>query len=330
MKNKLAINKNQTEILNMLSYYGDYVTGEEIGASLGLTRAAIWKEVDNLRASGFEIDSIRNRGYRLLKTASGINPATINALLDFDVVPKLDYNFYSVSESTLNLAKEATRVPHRAPLLIVSNDQQGTRGRFGRSFFAVPDKGIYATLLLKPEVDIEEIASYTIVAGVALAKTFEKYLPKRKVEIKWVNDVFVDGKKVAGILSEAVANVEMRTVTDIAIGFGINYTITKEEFGADLSEIVTSLFPDGNATVTREALLADFLNFFFELLKDKTYLDYHREHSFTIGKDVEFALHGTDYKGVAVDIDSKGELIVRLEDGTTMSVSSGEVSLRKR
>ncbi|EEU16714.1 bifunctional ligase/repressor BirA [Enterococcus faecalis] len=304
-----------------------FLSGEEMAQRLSLSRTAIWKAINELKKDGYQITSVQNKGYRLEKSdvlsAEGIQLAL------WPQTPPLTITVLETSESTMTDAKRAILDQTPDNTLIVADMQEMPRGRFGRPFFATPGKGIYMSMVLQPNQNFEEIAQYTVIMAVAVARAMDA-LAGVHTEIKWVNDLYLNGKKVCGILSEAMSNVETGQISNVIIGMGINFSITETEFPEDIRQKVTSLFPNGEPTATRNELVANIWNHFYQILDErstKDFLEEYRQRSFVIGKDVAFTQNGQDFRGVATTINGNGELIVQLPDGTAKTLSSGEISL---
>ncbi|GFH40725.1 biotin--[acetyl-CoA-carboxylase] ligase [Pseudolactococcus insecticola] len=200
--------------------------------------------------------------------------------------------------------------------LYVADTQTGARGRFGRAYFAVKGSGIYMSLALKAD-DTPE--NFTILTAAAIVTAIEN-LTTKKPQIKWVNDIYLDHKKICGILVE-----RFLASGYIIIGVGLNFHIT--EFPIELRDKAGSLFSD-TPTITRGDLIAEIWSQFEKLRRSDDFLDIYKAHSFVLGKTVEFEEHGRTIIGTATDLTENGELIVN-SDGLVKVLSSGEISLKK-
>lgn len=303
----------------------EFISGEEMAQQLKVSRTAIWKAINELKKEGHLINSTR-KGYQY--QSSDILSVEGIRLHLADKTPKLAIKLLQSSSSTMKDAKLAALNGEETNTLVVADMQEAPKGRFGRPFFASEGGGIYMSILLRPNQSFEEMAQYTIIMAVAIAEAIEA-ATDIPLEIKWVNDIYKDGKKVCGILSEAMSDVESGQITNIVIGMGINFSIRQEEFPEEIQEKATSLFSDCQPTLTRNELIAAIWNRFYAILsQDNTeFLDYYRKKSFVLGKDVTFTQAGTLFQGTAETINNQGELIVRLKDGTQKILSSGEISL---
>lgn len=311
------------KVLTLLKQSTAILSGEALAKELGVSRTAIWKAIRELDRLGYHIEHLAN-GYRFLSS---------NALeaeeIAFDHIPQENIFIQETVDSTMNLAKLATINTQSVstPALFIAETQTQGRGRFGRDFFA-PKGQVYMTLLLRPNQTFEELPQYTLLAAVAVASAIDE-LTGNHSSIKWVNDLYLEDKKVCGILSEAMSDFETGQISYVAIGIGLNFSIPSADFPESLQAKATSLFSDEEPTTTRNELIQKIWTNFFELidaLPDHAYLDYYRQKSFVIGRNVRFTQQGHEYLGKATGISDKGELIVETSQGIKI-LSSGEISL---
>lgn len=305
----------------------EFISGEEMAQQLSLSRTAIWKAINELKKEGHIISSSRNKGYRYDKS-DVLSAEGIRLALD-PGTPNLSITVLNASESTMKDAKLAAIDGQPDNTLIVADIQEAPKGRFGRPFFSKAGSGIYMSMLLRPNQNFEEMAQYTVIMAVAIARSMDK-LTNVQTEIKWVNDIYMNGKKVCGILSEAMSDVESGQISNVIIGMGINFSLKENEFPKDLREKATSLFPENEPTITRNELIGAIWNEFYTILKqlpEQSFLDDYRQKSFVLGKTVSFTQTGIDYEGIARAINDHGELVIQLQDKTEKILSSGEISL---
>lgn len=304
-----------------------FISGEEMAQQLSLSRTAIWKAINELKKEGHLISSSRNKGYRYDKS-DVLSAEGIRLSLD-SKTPKLSITVLSDSESTMKDAKLAAINGEPENTLIVADIQEAPKGRFGRPFFSKAGSGIYMSMLLRPNQNFEEMAQYTIIMAVAIARAMDDFTSVQ-TEIKWVNDIYINGKKVCGILSEAMSDVESGQISNVIIGMGINFCLKQDEFPEELREKATSLFPEKEPTMTRNELIGAIWNQFYRILNhlpDQNFLEEYRQKSFVLGKTVSFTQAGVNYEGIATAINEHGELVVTLQDKTDKVLSSGEISL---
>jgi len=224
-------------------------------------------------------------------------------------------------EETSSTQLEA-KISGQTNTLYLAGRQTATYGRFGRGYFA-DEGGIYMSLCLRPNLSFEELPQYTLLMAAATISAIERLTSKRP-QIKWVNDIYLDGKKIAGILTESAAFGE--NLTQIIIGIGINFAIT--DFPEELADKAGTLFEKENTPVTPVELIAEIWSE-FDRLSREDFLSFYKAHSFILGKTVQFQRNGESFEGLASDLTDKGELVVTFPNGGSQILSSGEISLKK-
>ena len=224
-------------------------------------------------------------------------------------------------DSTNSYAKNLAQNGAKNNTVVIANHQTAGRGRLGRTFYSPAQTGLYMSILLCPEGGILEPAALTIAAAVAVCRSISTLCDK-KPQIKWVNDIFVDGKKTCGILAEAGTDSGM--LSYIIIGIGLN--ISTEVFPGELKSVAGSL----NTTVNRSIIAGEIinqLNTLRPLCGTQTLIDEYKSLSLVLGKKISFTQKGETHHGTAIDINIEGNLIVRLDTQETIILKSGEISL---
>lgn len=313
----VKVNKMKTyeKIYQALAQSKDFLNGEELAQKLGLSRTSVWKAIQTLEAKGLRIDSVKNRGYRLLE-GDLLIPDNIKAETGLEVF------LNDKSISTQLDAKEGIDKGHTAPSLYLAPKQETAKGRFSRDFFTPENGGIYMSLHLKPNRPYAELPPYTLMAASSIVKAISR-LTAINTEIKWVNDIYLHQKKLAGILTEAVTSIETGLVTDVIIGVGLNFYVT--DFPDALADKAISLFTS-QPDISRNQLIAEIWNIFLgtpvaDLVK------VYKEKSLVLNRQVTFDENGKHYQGMATDITDTGQLVVRLDSGLEKVLNSGEISL---
>ena len=307
--------KSHQLVYQILARENDYVSGEKIGEELNLSRTSIWKAIQRLQQEGLEIDSIKNRGYKLIQ-GDLILPDLIQENTNLTIRYKPE------TKSTQTDAKEGIEAGNKGNTLYLSTCQTAGRGRFQRPYYSPSQGGIYMSLHIQPNLPYEKLPSYTLLVAAAVYKAI-KNLTMIEVDIKWVNDIYCKNKKIAGILTEAMTSVETGLVTDVIIGLGINFSIA--DFPEDLKEKAGSLFM-APTPISRNDLISEIWNCFYNTYSDEL-LYIYKERSIVLGKEVTFQLDGKFKKGLAKEISESGQLQVELEDKHTIWLNSGEISL---
>ncbi|HGA1493398.1 TPA: bifunctional biotin--[acetyl-CoA-carboxylase] ligase/biotin operon repressor BirA [Streptococcus suis] len=307
--------KTYQKIYLLLKEKEDYISGEDLAQELGISRTSIWKAIRQLEAHGLTIEAARNRGYKLAE-GDLLLPDLISQELQLPVHLNAD------SDSTQLDAKQGIEAGHTSPALYLAPYQNKAKGRFGRPFYASKSGGIYMSLRLSPNVPFLEFKPYTILAAAAVVKAIQS-LCDLDVQIKWVNDIYLGQKKVAGILTEAISSMENQRVTDVIIGVGINVHI--DDFPKELRQSAGNLFDD-QPPFTRNQLIAAIWKAFLET-DDKELIALYKEKSLVVGQQVSFVENQVEYKGTAIAVTDTGNLVIQLDNGKAKIISSGEISL---
>ena len=304
------------------------VSGEELAARLSLSRTAVWKAVEQLRAEGYLIESAPRRGYRLLSKSDVLSASGIEKYLD---CPELRLRCAEELGSTNTVLKELANRGESAGLALVAGRQTAGRGRMGRSFYSPEDTGVYLSLLLRPALPAAEATRITACAAVAVAETLEE-LSGRAAQIKWVNDVFMDGRKVCGILTEASLDCESGQLSYAVVGIGVNALEPAGGFPEELREIAGSVFRERTLPELRCRIAAGILHRLWRYCGGATLEDCfpaYRDRSLVLGRQVELLSPGREPESARVlDLEPDYALRVRLVDGSERAVRSGEVRVR--
>ncbi|HFU3800710.1 TPA: bifunctional biotin--[acetyl-CoA-carboxylase] ligase/biotin operon repressor BirA [Streptococcus suis] len=307
--------KTYQKIYLLLKEKDDYVSGEDLAQELGISRTSIWKAIRQLEAHGLTIEAARNRGYKLAE-GDLLLPDLISQELQLPIHLNTD------SDSTQLDAKQGIEAGHASPALYLAPYQNRAKGRFGRPFYASKSGGIYMSLRLSPNVPFLEFKPYTILAAAAVVKAIQS-LCDLDVQIKWVNDIYLGQKKVAGILTEAISSMENQRVTDVIIGVGINVHI--DDFPKELRQSAGNLFDD-QPPFTRNQLITAIWKAFLET-DDKELIALYKEKSLVVGQQVSFVENQVEFKGTAIAVTDTGNLVIQLDNGKAKIISSGEISL---
>ncbi len=316
------------KILQALKEEQDYISGAGLSRVLGISRAAVWKHIQSLRAKGYVIASRPNAGYLLQKCPDLLLPAELKPLLETSVLGAV-IKYQEEVISTNLLARDLARKGAQEGTLIVAETQSGGRGRLGRSWSS-PHGGIWFSMILRPKVSPFQVPLYTLLTAVALTEALwqEESL---KIGIKWPNDLLYEGKKVAGILTEV--NAEVERVNYMIVGIGINANFDRELLPTEIQYKATTLKNILGRSVNRKALMCTFLKIWenLYLLTAKEgfleMLDLWRKYNVTLGKEIEIKVGETAIKGVAQDIDERGALVLIDAAGDKKVFMAGEVTL---
>ena len=257
----------------------------------------------------------------------------------------VDIHIHDVIDSTNTEAKRLAETSAKHGTTIFADMQKQGRGRLGRSFFSPNQTGIYMTILLKAKEDMSQTVLITTAASVAVARAI-KNICQMESQIKWVNDIYINEKKICGILAEAVNDVNTGMISHIALGIGINMFTPNDGFPEDLKDKAGTIFDNRLAcekdarglTFSREALAAKIINQvldIYEHIDSREFIHEYRERSMVLGKDVDVVKHyqtdienATKIKARVTNIDDDGGLVVAYEDGAVETLNTGEISIR--
>ena len=307
---------------------GFFVSGERIAGDLGISRTAVWKAVKKLQSEGYEIEAITNRGYCLARTSDVLTVNGIRKYLD-ENGRRLRPEVFVTVDSTNSVCMKKAAHGEEEGYTAIAGAQTAGRGRKGRGFFSPADTGIYLSILLKPvSYPGTQVLRLTTMAAVAVCEAIEK-LSGRNAQIKWVNDVYIDGRKVCGILSEASYRLEDGILDCVIVGIGVNAYEPKGGFPPEIAGRAGCVF-DRQTAGKRSELAAWILNRFMAYYcSDSTdgHVSSYRERSMVIGRDIEISKNDTVRKAHVLDLDDNCGLIVRFEDGSEGTINSGEVSI---
>lgn len=317
------------KVLDRLRRSGeDFVSGAQLAESLGLSRTAVWKAIGQLRAEGYRIEALPNRGYRLAPDNDVLSLEGLGRYLRQAGLRPQVYD--SISSTNTVLKAMAAEGAPEGTALIAGAQSQG-RGRLGRSFYSPAGSGLYLSLLLRPACDPEQATRLTACAAVAVAEAIEE-LSGRKTGIKWVNDVLMDGKKVCGILTEASLDCESGTVNYAVIGVGVNLRQPAGGFPPELREIAGAVFGPEPVPELRCRLAASILDRLWENCREPengAVLEEYRKRSVVLGRPIRILpREGEPEAATALEIEPDFALRVRMEDGSLRRLTTGEVSIR--
>ena len=316
------------KILKLLNENGAvYLSGEQVSQILGISRTAVWKHIKALKAAGYEIESISNRGYRLKSASSDLDALALKMMINQTNVVKAGYYFEQI-DSTNQEAKRHALSGQRVNQLFVADEQTAGRGRLGRTWASQRKEGLWFSLLLYPEIQPDQASTLTLVAASSMSKAIEK-TTGLDVGIKWPNDLILGRKKVCGILTEMSA--EINHLHYVIVGIGTN--LGQMTFDDALKDKATSIQAEGKS-ITAKALLEAFLETFeqdynrFCQQDISGVIEEQKKRSVTIGRRVCITRGNEQLEAEAIDIDNEGKLVVRFDDGSVTALFSGEISVR--
>ena len=320
------------EILSILERKtGDVVTGGQLANALHVSRTAIWKAIHTLQEEGVQVVSVPNVGYKLLDTNDTISRQIISEKLTTKFIGRQLAILPSVHSTNQYLKEmDGGDVRSESGFVVVANEQTKGRGRRSREFVSRRDEGIYMSILLRPDMRRQDIRLLTICAAVAVSKAIESCCGL-EAGIKWVNDVYIGGKKICGILTEAVLSGEMQELDTVIIGIGIN----TGEVPFEIREFATSIRAENGMRAVRNALIAGVLNSFEEIYAAYSencdaaeILEQYDSRLFIKGRQVTVISGAEEYTATVIGIDSAGGLVIKCASGDVRHIVTGEIKLR--
>ena len=319
----------KSEILRLLKESNTYISGQQLCEQFQVSRTAVWKVIDQLKKEGYQIEAVRNKGYRLINSPDVMSKAEIESLMDTKWAGS-NVVYYDEIDSTNNCAKEAgdNKAPHGT--LFVADMQVAGKGRRGRVWQSPAGSSIYMTILLYPEISPLKAPQLTLVMAIAVAEGI-KEVTGLDTKIKWPNDIVVNGRKICGILTEM--STEIDYINHVVIGAGIN--VNQDDFPEDIRKTASSLKMELGKQVKRSELIAAIMKSFekdyeiFVKTEDLSGLqELYNSMLVNLDRDVKVLEPGNEYEAHALGINKTGELIVRTAEGEEKEIYAGEVSVR--
>ncbi|KEH99340.1 biotin--[acetyl-CoA-carboxylase] ligase [Clostridium massiliodielmoense] len=319
------------DIISLLKENEDnFISGEKISERLGITRAAVWKHMKSIKEDGYEIESVSRKGYKLISSPDLLTFEEVNPYLKTNYIGK-DIRYYNTIDSSNTKAKELGAAGAKEGTVVISEEQTGGRGRLGRTWVSPKFKGIWMSIILRPDIEPMEASKITQIGAASVCISINEL--GLKSAIKWPNDIVLNSKKVCGILTEMSG--ELNKINYIVMGIGINVNIESDDFPGDIKNIATSIKIEGGSKVKRKELVGKVFNN-FEILYDefiksgtiKKSINICKENSALIGKQVKIIKRSDEVFAKAIGLTEDGELIVEYNDGKVDKIVSGEVSVR--
>ncbi|MEI0685234.1 biotin--[acetyl-CoA-carboxylase] ligase [Brachyspira pilosicoli] len=327
------IKENIISILE--SNKGLFISGEKIANDLKVSRTAIWKAIKSLKNDGYNIHSVSNKGYALSKETDILSSKVIkNNMLKY--ADKFNFIIHKTVASTNIIARELAINGAESGTVVIAEEQTSGYGRNGKSFFSPYGTGIYMSIILnlKKEKKIFNSSFITTAAAMAVSKSIEE-ISNENTQIKWVNDIFINGKKVCGILTEGAFSFEDGKLDYAVIGIGVNVNFPKNGFPKELNNIAASINSKNNANSNtksdiRNILVAKILeNLYDYYFNDVNFYEEYKKRSFLIGKKVSININNKEHIVKVLDIDKTFALVAEFQDGKIDKIVSGSIKKYK-
>ncbi|MFP5113379.1 biotin--[acetyl-CoA-carboxylase] ligase [Bacillaceae bacterium C204] len=318
------------ELLDAFTNAGDdFLSGQHLADLIGCSRTAVWKHIEELRKEGFELDAVRNKGYRILKTPEKITADEIRFGLTTKFMGR-NIHYEESVESTQKIAHRFASEDASEGTVIIAEEQLSGRGRMARKWHSPKYTGIWMSMILRPNIPLSKAPQLTLLTAVAIVQAFEE-MTDLIPEIKWPNDILINGKKVTGILTELQAEADR--IHSIIIGVGINVNQKKDDFPLELQEIATSLYIEKKETVSRAELIRSIFMHF-----EKLYTLYLQQgflpikllwegYASSIGKYIKARTLTNTIEGKAIGITDDGVLKLEDQSGCIHHIYSADIEL---
>ena len=323
----------QKKILYALHKYKDgYISGEELASKLKVSRTSVWNNIEFFRKQGYEVEAHPRLGYKLISVPDRLFPDEIQRTLKTKIVGKKIW-MYEETESTNSVAIQFASNGKPDGSIVASESQTKGRGRMGRKWFSPRRKGIWFSVILRPQMHPESVPMITVCGAVAVGEAISS-ATGLSTWIKWPNDIYINDKKVGGILLEA--STEMDRIAYIVMGIGINVNVSLKEIPQELKDKATSISIELGEGFSRVKLFKEILeniDRYYSLLKQgerDSIVNKWKDMSLVFGKRVKVVQGNKEFVGRATGVDTRGDLIVRLDNGFTEYVNSGDVILEKK
>lgn len=319
----------KNDVLHMLEQNkGKSISGQELAEKLGVSRTAVWKAINSLKEDGFFIEGVSNKGYSLAVSSDLLSSEGIRIYLNVQY-KEIPIKVYKSINSTNTEAKLMIMNNAVHGTVILAEEQLSGKGRMGRDFYSPSESGIYMSIILKPTLNMSDSVLITTAAAVAVSLAIEK-ITGVITRIKWVNDIYLNDKKICGILTEAVTDMESGAINSVVVGIGLN--VKTESFPENIEYAAGSIFKMNDNKFIRNQLSAEIINNVLSILNDipnRKFIETYKERSMILGERVRYCKDNQWFEGYAQDIDSNGALIVSHDDGHKEILNSGEITVRR-
>ena len=306
-----------------------FLSGQHLAELIGCSRTAVWKHIEELRKEGFELEAVRNKGYRIVKTPERITADEIRLGLTTNFIGR-NIHYEESVESTQKIAHRLSYEEVPEGTVIIAEEQRSGKGRMNRTWHSPKYTGIWMSLILRPNIPLTKAPQLTLLTAVAIVQAIEEVTGLQS-EIKWPNDILIGGKKVTGILTELQAEADR--IHSIIIGIGINVNQKEEDFPSELQEKASSLFIEKGKVISRAGLIKSFFKHF-----EKLYLLYLEQGFFpikllwegyavSIGKILKARTLTNVIEGKALGITDEGVLKLEDETGFVHHIYSADIEV---
>lgn len=309
---------------------GEFLSGQKLSETLGCSRTAVWKHIEDLRSEGYELEAVRKRGYRITQKPDKISGNEIQLGLKTKFMGR-HIHFEEVVSSTQKIAHSLAGDGAEEGTIVVADQQTGGRGRLARAWYSPKQTGIWMSMILRPKIPINKTPQLTLLTAVALIQAIEE-VTGLTPEIKWPNDIMINGKKIVGILTELQAEADR--VHSVIIGVGMNVNHTLDQFPEELQAIATSIAEETGEPADRAQVIQAIMKNF-----EKLYTGYlihgfkpvkllWESYAISLNKTlIARTLQGT-IRGRAIGIDDEGVLLLETAEGKIEKIYSADIEIQ--
>lgn len=330
-----AVDGDSVVILKALLEAGEaFVSGSLLAAQLEISRPAVHGKLHKLREEGFEVEAVRNRGYRISKFPEVLHPALLRCALDRHG-SRIGLIYFPMVDSTNSEAERRIASGEPSPFVVVSNCQTKGRGRLGRTWQSGSAENLYLSVLFEPNLPPQQLQHFTLWAGICICRQLQSFVPKAPLKVKWPNDLHCEGRKFAGMLTEA--KIDADGIRSLVFGLGLNVNSNPNDFPKEIRSLATSLHAicgeplplnDVAAAVIRAIEDAYAICIRNEATKQSLAEAWHPLDAL-VGQEVTAILQGTEITGIASGIDESGALLLQMPGGQIEAIRAGDVTLKK-
>lgn len=318
---------------------GGFMSGQDLADELDISRTAVWKAIKDLQSDGYNITATTNKGYSLSPGSDILSAeAIIQNHADIEDIKRI--HIYKEVDSTNNEGRRLIMDGKPSGTVIFAEKQTSGKGRRGKTFSSPAGDSIYVSFILEPLLDVKDSLLITVAASVAVARAVLKIGSEDgrplNPRIKWVNDVYLDNKKICGILTEAVSDVESGQIQSLVLGIGININISPDDFPENLRDIVGTVHISPGLRNRFAALIINEISqiqqeineYISKGLDEPVFMDEYRQRSMILGQGIYVIRNDKTIEAEAIDIDRHGGLLVKYQTGETELLNTGEISIR--
>ena len=327
----MTLNVKNELLRRLFEAGGQPVSGQSIADEYGLSRTAIWKYVKELEKEGYEIGTVRKKGYYLITVPDRVNEANVKKYLATKAYGKR-IHYVETCASTQLIAHEEAQNGVPDGTVVISEEQTVGKGRMSRPWDSAAGKGVWMSVISRPNLMPQEAPQMTLVAAVAVTRAIQE-VTGIEPQIKWPNDILVNGKKVTGILTELQADPDR--IKAVILGIGINVNQSEADFPEELKEIATSLKIILGKPVNRAKLIAKtlaFLEQYTAMYESEGFVPIKllwESYSNTAGRRIRAVMLNETIEGTAIGISKEGMLELKLDDGTIRGIYSADIEFKQ-